>query len=43
MHDTIYVSKKDERGEHYILRTHTSSAQNYILKKYGAPVKAVVP
>jgi phenylalanyl-tRNA synthetase alpha chain len=43
MHDTIYVDKKDERGENYVLRTHTSSAQNYILRKYGAPVKAVVP
>ena len=43
MQDTIYLSKKDERGENYIFRAHTSSAQNYILKKYGAPIKAVVP
>lgn len=43
MHDTIYLSKKDERWENYVMRTHTSSAQNYILKKYGAPIKAVVP
>lgn len=43
MQDTIYLSKKDERGENYIFRAHTSAAQNYILKKYGAPVRAVVP
>lgn len=43
MHDTIYVADKDERGENYVLRTHTSSAQNYVIKKYGVPVKAVLP
>ncbi|MBQ7073665.1 phenylalanine--tRNA ligase subunit alpha [bacterium] len=42
MHDTIYVDQKDERGENYVLRTHTSSAQNYILRKYGVPIKAIV-
>lgn len=34
MHDTIYVDEKDERGENYVLRTHTSAAQNYVMKKY---------
>lgn len=43
MHDTIYVAEKDWRGENYVLRTHTSSAQNYVIKKYGVPVKAVLP
>ena len=43
MHDTIYVDKKDARGENYVLRTHTSSAQNYIIKKHGVPIKAVLP
>jgi phenylalanyl-tRNA synthetase alpha chain len=43
MHDTIYVNKPDQRGENYVLRTHTSSAQNYIIKKHGVPIKAVLP
>ncbi len=43
MHDTIYVAKQDPRGENYVLRTHTSSAQNYVIKKYGVPIKAVLP
>lgn len=43
MHDTIYVDKVDERGENYVLKTHTSSAQNYVIKKYGVPLKAVLP
>ena len=43
MHDTIYVNKPDPRGENYILRTHTSSAQNYIIRKHGVPIKAVLP
>ncbi|MBQ9553831.1 hypothetical protein IJU97_02460 [bacterium] len=25
MHDTIYLSEKDERDENYVLRTHTSA------------------
>lgn len=43
MHDTIYVAEKDERGENYVLRTHTSAGQNYVIKKYGVPLKAVLP
>ncbi len=43
MHDTIYVAEKDERGENYVLRTHTSAGQNYVIKKYGVPIKAVLP
>lgn len=43
MHDTIYVDKIDERGENYVLKTHTSAAQNYVIKKYGLPIKAVLP
>ncbi|MDR0369041.1 MAG: phenylalanine--tRNA ligase subunit alpha [Candidatus Peribacteria bacterium] len=43
MHDTIYVDKQDQRGENYVLRTHTSSAQNYIIRKHGVPIKAVLP
>jgi phenylalanyl-tRNA synthetase alpha chain len=43
MHDTIYLNDKDPSGESLILRTHTSSMQNYLIKKYGLPLKAVVP
>jgi phenylalanyl-tRNA synthetase alpha chain len=43
MHDTIYLSEKDERGENYVLRTHTSAWQNYVLRKYWVPIKAVLP
>lgn len=43
MHDTIYLTEKDPNGENLILRTHTSSMQNYLIQKYGLPLKAVVP
>ena len=43
MHDTIYVDKKDDRGEPFVLRTHTSSWQNYAIKKHGLPLKVVLP
>jgi len=43
MHDTIYLNQKDLDWENYILRTHTSSMQNFLIKKYGLPIKAVVP
>jgi phenylalanyl-tRNA synthetase alpha chain len=43
MHDTIYLQQKDARGEHFVLRTHTSSAQNYIIRKHGVPIKAILP
>ncbi len=43
MHDTIYLNDKDPSWENLILRTHTSSMQNYLIQKYGLPLKAVVP
>ncbi len=43
MHDTIYLKNKDERDENYVMRTHTSSSQNSVIKKYGVPIKAVLP
>ena len=43
MHDTIYLNDKDPSGENLILRTHTSSMQNYLIQKYWLPLKAVVP
>jgi len=43
MHDTIYLQEKDAWGENFVLRTHTSSLQNELIKKHGLPLKAVVP
>lgn len=43
MHDTIYIKEKDPSGENLVLRTHTSSMQNYMIKKYGVPLKVLVP
>ncbi|MDR0404954.1 MAG: phenylalanine--tRNA ligase subunit alpha [Oscillospiraceae bacterium] len=37
MQDTYYLS--DSR----VLKTHTSAAQNEVMRKYGAPLKAVFP
>lgn len=37
MQDTYYLSN----GQ--VLKTHTSAAQNFIMKKYGAPLKAIFP
>lgn len=43
MHDTIFLDKEDERGESLVLRTHTSAIQNGLMKKYGVPMRAVIP
>lgn len=37
MQDTYYLNN----GQ--LLKTHTSAAQNFILRKYGAPVRAIFP
>ena len=38
MQDTYYLSTKNQ-----LLKTHTSAAQNAIMKKYGAPLRAIFP
>lgn len=43
MQDTIYLNDEDAHGEKLILRTQTSALQNYIIKKYGVPLKSVMP
>lgn len=43
MQDTIYLKETDPRWEPLILRTQTSSMQNYMIKKYWVPLRAVVP
>lgn len=43
MHDTIYLNEKDQNWEWLILRTHTSSMQNLLMRKYWVPLKVVIP
>ena len=43
MQDTFYLEQKDENWENLVLRTHTSSWQNEVMKKYGAPCKVMLP
>jgi len=43
MHDTFYLEEKQTSWENFILRTHTSSMQNMLIKKYWTPLKVVVP
>ena len=38
MQDTYYLSTENQ-----LLKTHTSAAQNAIMKKYGAPLRAIFP
>ncbi len=43
MQDTFYLDQKDSTGENLVLRTHTSSWQNEVMKKYGVPCKVMLP
>lgn len=43
MHDTYFLGQKDTDGDNFVLRTQTSSMQNELMKRYGVPLKAVVP
>ena len=44
MQDTFYIDKKNEKGEmDLVMRTHTSPVQIRAMKKYGAPLRLVVP
>lgn len=43
MHDTYFLSQHDDQGDNLVLRTHTSSMQNELMKRYGVPLKTVVP
>ncbi|MGI5826837.1 MAG: phenylalanine--tRNA ligase subunit alpha [Patescibacteria group bacterium] len=44
MQDTFYIDKKNEDGDYDLLmRTQTSNVQVRALKKYGAPLKAIIP
>ncbi len=43
MHDTFFINSKDESGENYVLRTHTTAIDNDLIKHYGVPCKIVIP
>ncbi len=44
MQDTFFIDKKNKDGEYdMIMRTHTSPMQIRAMKKYGAPLKVLVP
>ena len=44
MQDTFYVDKKNKDGEYDLLmRTQTSNVQVRAMKKYGAPLKVIIP
>ena len=42
MQDTFYVSAGEEKGR-LVMRTHTSPMQVRAMRKYGAPLRCVVP
>jgi len=44
MQDTFYLDKKNEKGDYdLVMRTHTSPVQVRAMKKYGAPLKCIIP
>jgi len=44
MQDTFYVNEPNQSGEpNLVMRTHTSPMQIRTMKKYGAPLKAIMP
>jgi phenylalanyl-tRNA synthetase alpha chain len=44
MQDTFFIDKKPHADEgHLVLRTHTSPNQVRAMKKYGAPLRIIVP
>lgn len=43
MHDTLYLEEKDENGNNFLMRTHTSAHQNELIQKLWTPCKFVVP
>lgn len=44
MQDTFYIDQKNKNGEYELLmRTQTSPMQVRAMKKYGAPLRAIIP
>lgn len=43
MHDTFFLEDRDETGENYVLRTHTTALDNSMIQEFWVPCKIVVP
>lgn len=43
MHDTFFLEDRDETGENYVLRTHTTAMDVNMIKEFGVPCKLIVP
>jgi phenylalanyl-tRNA synthetase alpha chain len=44
MQDTFYIDKKNSKGDYdLVMRTHTSPMQVRAMRKYGAPLRCVIP
>ena len=43
MHDTFFLTDRDDTGENYVLRTHTTAIDNDLIKHYGVPCKIAIP
>lgn len=43
MHDTFFLTDRDDTGENYVLRTHTTSMDNDLIRQYGVPCKIAIP
>ena len=44
MQDTFYIEGHEKKeGEKWVMRTQTSSVQVRALRKYGAPIRAIIP
>ena len=42
MHDTFFLEPRDETGENYVLRTHTTAMDNALIQLNGVPCKQAV-
>lgn len=43
MHDTFFLEDRDDTGENYVLRTHTTAMDNNMIKEFWVPCKLIVP
>lgn len=43
MHDTFFLTDRDDTGENYVLRTHTTAIDNDLIRNYGVPLKIAIP
>ncbi len=49
MHDTFFIDEKDDTGENFVLRTHTTAMDNELIKHYAdnltqnKPIKFILP